>query len=64
VVGWVANAPTGAVIGRAEGGDAAVSAFRHWLRRVGSPKSTIVDAHFTCETALERLGFAAFEVRR
>ncbi|KAL3827424.1 hypothetical protein ACHAXA_003158 [Cyclostephanos tholiformis] len=63
LVGWVANASDGSVIGSFQGREGAVADMRRWLRHVGSPKSRIMDATFVNERVIPALEFSAFAIR-
>ncbi|KAL3797190.1 hypothetical protein ACHAW5_006052 [Stephanodiscus triporus] len=64
LVGWVANAPDGSVVGSVQGREDAIVEMKGWLRHVGSPKSRIEDATFENERVIPSLDFSAFAVRR
>ncbi len=64
LVGWVANARDGSVVGSVQGWRDAVDEMKRWLRHVGSPKSRIEDAAFENERVVPSLDFSAFAVRR
>ena len=64
LVGYVANAMDGSVIGSVQGREDAIADMRRWLRHVGSPKSRIKDAAFENERVVPSLEFSAFVIRR
>ena len=48
--GWCENTKSGTVRGEAAGEAAAIDKFKHWLSKVGSPKSRIDRAEFSDST--------------
>lgn len=64
LVGWVANAPDGSVVGHAQGPPRACAALQAWLRHTGSPASRVDAADFTKERDVPALEFSGFVVRR
>mmetsp|Transcript_1236 Transcript_1236/g.3323 ORF Transcript_1236/g.3323 Transcript_1236/m.3323 type:complete len:122 (-) Transcript_1236:989-1354(-) len=62
--GWVMNTPQGSVVGEMQGDSVQVEEMKHWLSKVGSPKSSIERAVFTEERPIEACTFQDFEVRR
>lgn len=62
LVGWVQNTNHRTVIGQAQGPPDKLEKMKEWLRKTGSPKSSITKAEFRNEKIINSLNFEEFEI--
>nr|CAB3219986.1 acylphosphatase-2-like [Phallusia mammillata] len=62
VRGWVLNTDHRTVQGVLEGSEASVRSVKHWLQKVGSPKSRIDRCVFLDEKIVQTKQFSAFKI--
>lgn len=62
LTGWVQNTSQGTVIGVIEGSPSRLKEMKHWLSKVGSPKSKITKLIIKDEQCLEEAEFNEFNI--